>query len=138
MLICDTSGLLAAADRAAKEHAACRELLAAHAGRLVVSPYVVAELDHLVRARIGHAAARVLARSLTSPTFVLDDIDAVALQACLDVDERYADLQLGVADASLVVLAERHGTTRLLTLDADFRAVRPAQGGAFTILPADR
>lgn len=51
---------------------------------------------------------------------------------------RYRDLKLGLADASLVVLAARAGTNRLLTLDErHFRAVRPLRGGAFTILPAD-
>jgi predicted nucleic acid-binding protein len=48
-------------------------------------------------------------------------------------------LRLGVADASLVVIAERYATRRLLTFDErTFRAVAPLQGGAFTILPADQ
>jgi predicted nucleic acid-binding protein len=38
----------------------------------------------------------------------------------------------------LVVLAQRHGTTRILSFDERaFRAVAPLQGGSFTVLPAD-
>lgn len=51
---------------------------------------------------------------------------------------RYRDLELGLADASLVVLAGRHRTTRIATFDERaFRAVAPLSGGAFTLLPAD-
>jgi uncharacterized protein len=52
---------------------------------------------------------------------------------------KYADLKIGLADASVVVLAARHLTSRVLTLDTrHFRAVEPLQGGSFTLLPADR
>lgn len=52
--------------------------------------------------------------------------------------ERYRDLQLGLADAALVVLAKRYGTRRLLTFDVRaFRTVAALQGGSFTLLPAD-
>ena len=71
----------------------------------------------------------------------------VELQECLSREElrsaraviaRYRDLHLGLADASLVVLAERYDTRRILTFDERaFRVVRPLQGGHFTILPAD-
>ncbi len=47
-------------------------------------------------------------------------------------------MRIGLTDASLVVLAARYGTTRLLTLDEKhFRAIRPLRGDTFTILPAD-
>jgi uncharacterized protein len=52
---------------------------------------------------------------------------------------RAASLRIGIADASIVVLAARYHTTRLLTLDeGHFRVVAPLHADAFTILPADR
>jgi hypothetical protein len=55
-----------------------------------------------------------------------------------EVAERYADLKLGLADASIIVLADRYRTTRLLTFDErHFRAVGPLSALAFTLLPAD-
>jgi predicted nucleic acid-binding protein len=51
---------------------------------------------------------------------------------------KYHDLKIGLADASIVVLAARYMTTRVLTLDLrHFRAMEPLQGGSFTILPTD-
>ena len=60
--------------------------------------------------------------------------------AAVRVAERYADADLGLADASLVVLAERLQTVQIATLDErHFRAVRPLAGGAtFRLLPRDR
>jgi hypothetical protein len=55
------------------------------------------------------------------------------------IAERYADNQLGLADASLVALANRPETIEIATLDErHFRAVRPlGDDGAFRLVPAD-
>ena len=51
---------------------------------------------------------------------------------------KYRDLKIGLAHASIVVLAARYMTTRVLTLDLrHFRVMEPLQGGHFTILPTD-
>jgi hypothetical protein len=52
--------------------------------------------------------------------------------------ERYARLDAALADASLVVLADRHGTRDILTLDRrHFRALTGLDGQPFRLLPAD-
>jgi predicted nucleic acid-binding protein len=54
------------------------------------------------------------------------------------VIDGYRDLQLGLADASLVVLAERYRIVDILTLDErHFRAVSGPDGRPFRLLPAD-
>ncbi len=54
----------------------------------------------------------------------------------VDVLGKHQDQRLGVADASLVVLAQRYATRKLLTLDhRHFEVVRPMQGGRFRLLP---
>ena len=51
--------------------------------------------------------------------------------------ERYADQEIGLADASIVVLARRHGTRTIATLDRrHFDVVRPLDGGRFTVVPS--
>ncbi len=53
-----------------------------------------------------------------------------------ELSRRYGDLRLGLADLSLIVLAQRFDCTRVATFDERrFRAVRPLQGGSFTLLP---
>jgi hypothetical protein len=52
------------------------------------------------------------------------------------VVERYADQEIGVADASNVVLAARHRVRTIVTLDRrHFDLLRPLGGGRFTVLP---
>jgi predicted nucleic acid-binding protein len=48
---------------------------------------------------------------------------------------RYLDMHLGLTDAANVVIAGRYKTTRLLTLDGHYRAIRPLSGESFTTLP---
>ena len=55
-----------------------------------------------------------------------------------NVMRRYPKLSVGLADASIVVLGERHGIRDLLTLDERHFRVLRADGKRFRILPADR
>jgi predicted nucleic acid-binding protein len=51
---------------------------------------------------------------------------------------RYADLAISLADASIVVLAERHGVRDVLTLDErHFRVLTTSDGEPLRLLPAD-
>jgi predicted nucleic acid-binding protein len=50
--------------------------------------------------------------------------------------ETYADLGLGLVDASIVAVAEHHGITTLATLNRrDFTVVRPRHADAFELIP---
>lgn len=52
------------------------------------------------------------------------------------VVSKYHNQSIGVADASNVVLADRHQTRSIVTLDRrHFDVVRPIDGGRFRVLP---
>ena len=135
-MIVDTSALLAFFDTDEPDHAAVSKVLDAATEPLVVSPYVVAELDYLVASRLGTSAELAVLHELTGgawdlPAFGIDD-----LASARSVVERYADQGIGVADASNVVLAARHHTRTIVTLDRrHFDVVRPLGGGRFSVLP---
>jgi predicted nucleic acid-binding protein len=49
---------------------------------------------------------------------------------------RYADLRLGILDASVVAVAERSGVTTVATANRrDFVVVRPRHVASFELLP---
>ncbi|HEX2564998.1 MAG TPA: VapC toxin family PIN domain ribonuclease [Acidimicrobiales bacterium] len=136
MIVADTSGLLALFNRREPQHAAVRDLVAATPDRLAVSPYVLAELDYLVATRIGVDAELAVLAELAGGAYVLADIGPDDLHRARRLIERYRDQEIGLADASLVVLADRWGTRELLTLDhRHFDVVRPLTGGRFRLLP---
>jgi len=75
---------------------------------------------------------------LPTAAFTIACLEREDYNTIIDLDARYVDLGLGLADCALVALAERHRTTRILSFDErHFRAVTPLEGEAFTILPAD-
>ncbi len=138
MIVLDTSGLLAALDRRAPQHLAARRVIETADSALILSPFVLAELDYLVSTRIGSAAMRPVLRDVADGAYDLVDFAPDDVASAGAVMERYADLDIGLTDASLVVIAERCGTTTLLTLDErHFRVVKPLSGDAFTLMPVD-
>lgn len=136
MIIADTSGLLALFNQREPAHAAAAAAVTAERDPLVVSPFVMAELDVLLLTRVGRGAARALVEELAGGAYLLPCIDEDDLRVATEVIDRYADLGLGLTDASLVVLADRYATLRLLTLDRrHFGAVRSLGGAPFELLP---
>ncbi|MCB1035988.1 MAG: hypothetical protein KDD47_19355 [Acidobacteria bacterium] len=59
-----------------------------------------------------------------------------SLERCRTLMEKFADLPMDYADATLVALGEELGTARILTTDRrDFGVYRLASGEPFVILP---
>jgi uncharacterized protein len=138
VIIADTSGLLAAFGRDQRDHRAARAAIEGDPGPVVLSPYVLAELDYLLQKRAGVPAELEFLREVGAGLFELASFGRDDLAQAIGVIERYREMSVGLADASLVVLAQRYGTTRLLTLDErHFRAIRPLHAQAFALLPAD-
>ncbi len=134
----DAGGLLSVLADDQEDHESFVEAVRNHRGPLVVSPLVVAEVDHLVLDRLGRrgelAFLDELARSYRVEEFTNADVEK-ARELCA----RYADLlTFDLTDASCVVLAERHDSFDILTTDTtDFRAVTGSRGRYFRILPYD-
>ena len=138
MIILDTSGLLSAIDASQTHHrAAAAALRQAEAPRLL-SPFVLAELDYLLATRVSRTAELALLGQVADGVYQIESFGAGDIARANEVLDQYADLGLRLADASLVVLSERHTMLDLLTLDErHFRAVRGSGGKAFRVLPAD-
>jgi len=138
VIILDTSGLLAAIDGSQRHHEGAAAVLRASPGPFALSPFVLAELDYLLTRRVSVAAASALLGQVSAGAYRLEGFDADDVARAAEVIERYRDLGIGLAEASLVVLAERYRTWDLLTLDErHFRTVAGPGGRAFRILPAD-
>ncbi len=136
MILLDTSGLLAAMDAREKRHEACRAALEADRGPFVLSPFVLAELDYLLATRVGSAQQRALLEEVAGGAYRLETFEASDVERAAEVMERWETLEIGLADASLVVLAERTGARDILTLDKrHFSVLRTSKGKAFRIRP---
>lgn len=137
MIIADTSGLLALYNRNEPAHERVAASIAASIEMIVVSPYVVAELDYLAATRLGIDAELAVLRELAGGAYELADLDAGDLRSCSDLIDRYRDQKIGITEASLVVLAQRSRTRTILSLDRrHFEVLRPLDGGRFELIPS--
>ncbi len=138
MILLDTSGLLAAIDASQADHQAASAALRAAEPPLLLSPLVLAELDYLLAQRVGAHAELALLEEVAHGAYQLEPFERSDVAAALEHVRRYQDVELGLADASIIVLADRHDCSLVLTLDErHFRTVRRSGGGAFRLLPAD-
>ncbi len=137
-IILDTSGLLAAIDESQRLHERAREVLEKSQTNLVLSPFVLAELNYLVSKRIGFDAEVAVLEEVERGAYLLETFSAEEVGAAKRIIGGYRDLGIGLADASNIVLAERHETLDILTLDErHFRALSGPGGRPFRLLPAD-
>jgi uncharacterized protein len=137
-LIVDASALLALPEADHPVRDAVVEALTSEEGDLVLSQPVAAEADYLLGARFGRLQRRAFLKDLAEGRYLLAALEQQDLAAIRALEARYEALDLGLADCSIVVLAERYRTRRLLSFDErHFRAVAPLQGGSFVLLPAD-
>lgn len=142
IVVADTSGLLAALDATHPDGEAARRSLD-EAGTLIVSPVLLAELDHVGVRVLGRAATREaiddLRRWVRAARVAIPEITADAMDTAQALRVQYADLELDLADAVNVVLAAQYRTNAILTLDhRDYRAIIPlSTHDAFMLLPED-
>ena len=138
MIVVDTSGLLAALDASERHHGAAVAALRSAEPPYLLSPFVLAELDYLLMTRVSPNAAKSFLGEVARGAYQLESMGGADVDESLAIIRRYEDLQLGLADASIVVLAARHGTDKILTLDErHFRAIVGGDGRPFQVLPAD-
>jgi uncharacterized protein len=137
VILLDTSGLLAALDSAQRQHSQSAASLRAATPPLLLSPFVLAELDYLLATRVGEAARMSLLGEVVRGAYDLQPFAAADIRNATAVIKRHADLGISLADASIVVLAIRHDARDLLTLDERHFRVLDANRKPFRLLPAD-
>jgi uncharacterized protein len=137
VLLVDTSALLAGYDGSEKHHASCLRVLQ-QSRRRIVSPFVLAELDYLLFQVRGAVGQRAMLSDCARGVFEIASLAPADIEEAMGIIDQYAAMEIGLTDASIVVLAERHKCLDLLTLDQrHFRAIAGPGGKPFRILPFD-
>jgi hypothetical protein len=82
-------------------------LLQRESGELVVPAPVTAEVEYLLGRRLGRHARLAFLDDLAAGRYTVRRLEADDHGIVIDLERRYADLDVGPADLSVVVLAER-------------------------------
>ena len=138
MIVLDSSVIYALLDRRDRRHGDAVAWYGSIDEDLATTPMVLAEVDHLARTRSGSRATSAFRHDVKAGAYHVEWWPEAGAESAV-LAEQYADLDLGMTDASLIALAARFETTDIATFDErHFRAVRPIRGPAvFRLLPAD-
>ncbi|HSR70602.1 MAG TPA: PIN domain-containing protein [Acidobacteriota bacterium] len=138
MMLLDTSGLLSALFPDQQGHESSAEALRRSDPPLILSPFVLAEIDYLIEKMSGVDVELQFLEEVSRGAYQVAPFDRRDIEAARFIIAKYRDLGIGLADASIMVLADRYQTRQLLTLDErHFRVLKMESGDAFRILPAD-
>jgi predicted nucleic acid-binding protein len=138
LIVLDTSVIYALLDVADGRHAQALGWYESLDEDLVTTPLVLAETDHLAATRLGARALAAFRADVRAGAYLVEWWPTAASESA-ELADRYADLGIGMTDASLVALSARTGTADLATFDErHFRALRPLDAAAaFRLLPLD-
>lgn len=126
MILADTGFWLALAHRGDAHFGAAREAMRVHAAEGFVSTWpVLTEAIYLITKRVSGIAARHFLRDVCAGVCSIHPLPDDALPRMLALMQRYENLPMDLADASLVLLAEELNEGRILSTDTrDFGAYR--------------
>ena len=134
-LLLDTGALVSLLDRSQAHHQKCRRAFADWSGLVVSTEAVLTEATHLLAGVRGGRAACV--DFFLSGGALLVPSSTASLQRVRKLLDKYADLPMDFADATLVALAELDCTSVFTTDRTDFSAYRIKGRKSFRILPSE-
>lgn len=128
--------MVALINRNDPNHAICAAALPRlPAGPLLTTWPCLTEAMYLLDRAAGYSAQAALWKMRAAGRLTLHDLEAADVDRMAELMDKYQDQPMDLADASLVVTADRLGFRRVFTLDRDFRIYRLADGSAFDIVP---
>jgi len=135
-LVLDTGPVLAALDADDPQHQACAELLRDRREPLVVVASTLVEIDYWVRKGLSLDVWKTFVEDIEGGAYRLEGLLPADVARAADLQVKYADLDLGFVDASVIAICERLQEDKVATLDhRHFGMVRLLDGSALTLLP---
>lgn len=126
---------MALIDSDERDHEACLSVLAAAEGPLLVTWPVVTEAMHLVGDLGGWPAQRMIWEMIVRGAVEIPALGPSETARVHRLMEKYRDLPIDLADATIVAIAEARGLKRVFTLDSDFAVYRYRGREPFEIVP---
>lgn len=135
-ILIDTGIVIALADRGDSWHQEAVAFLEAYNGRIIVPATVIPEACYMLNTYLGPKVETSFVESLTRGDFMMESLTLDDLAESLAIMDTYADLNIGLVEASLVAIAQRLGIAKILTTDRrHFSVIRPKHCASFDLLP---
>ncbi len=134
-MLIDTGPILAMVDESDEHHDRCREALLGLRLPLTTTLPVLTEAMHLLGRRLGWRGQEALWSLIDRQDLVIHPVDLLTLTRCAELMERYRNLPMDFADASLVAVAESLRSPVIFTLDRHFTVYRTRSGRSIKTVP---
>jgi len=127
VIVADTGAMIALIDRKDGHHRAVRKAFEAHASEWVLPWAILPEVDYLLGAHVGTKAQDAFLADVSDGGFAVDWGGDDDLDDALRITRQYGAMRLGLVDAVVIAVAERHRAKAIVTLDVrHFAAVKIA------------
>ena len=133
-LLIDTGPLLAAFNQQDQHHAFAVSIMRQHNQPFVTTMAVMTEIMYLARARLGWHVQDKLFVMVERGDILVEQTTLNDFARVATLMQKYRDLPMDFADATLVALAERIGSKRIFTIDSDFLLYRWQDKHAFDLI----
>ena len=134
MILCDAGVLLCLVDRTQPQHKAYKSSVLRLAKPLVTTWSCLTEAMYLALHRGGWQMQKQLGQLLLDKLLTVYEIQESDYSRLLALMEQYRDRPMDVADATLVLAAEKTGYKQILTLDSDFLFYRIGDRDSFDVV----
>lgn len=134
MILCDTGVLICLIDPTQAKHSAYQNKVAGLTQSLTTTWPCLTEAMYLALRRGGWKMQKQLGSLLLNKLLTVYPIDADGYERLFQLMEKYRDRPMDLADASLVLAAEKTGYRQILTLDSDFLFYRIDDRNSFEVI----
>ncbi len=136
MILTDAGVLIALFEpREINNHQRCLSTFRQTDERLLTTLACVTEAMYFLGSLKGWPGQKNLWKLLASDSLQIFDLDSNDLSRMTSLMEKYRDVPMDFADASLVVAAERLNLRRVFTIDSDFHIYRINGKKSFEVIP---
>ena len=121
----DAGPLIALFNKSDKYHEKIKEFIKNYKGFLTTSWPVITEVCHMLDFNIG--AQIDFLKWIKLGGLKVEDIETEEIDKIIKLSEKYSDIPMDLADATLIVISERLGIKEIITIDSDYYIYRTTE-----------
>jgi uncharacterized protein len=134
LILCDTGVLLCLVDRSQPQHQDYKQAVIRLRKPLITTWACLTEVMYLALGRGGWKMQKQVAQYLLDDLLTIHEMQSDDYDRLFALMAKYQDRPMDLADATLVLTAEKTGANQILTLDSDFLFYRIADQESFNII----
>ena len=127
-VLLDTSAILSLSDKSSVINETVKNLVLNEDHLYIVPSTVIVETCQLLKYRFGAIYEIKFLQEIQLSNFIMETVGFEDIHRIIEILKKYSDLGAGYVDSSIVAIAERLGTNKVITLDKKHFTVMTPRG----------